>query len=428
MKRNLLTQMRNEWKENVWLIIEFAVVLIVVWGLSTSLYAQLIGLTEPKGFEPDDVHTISAFYLSTNSPEYVAVENDWGAYYEDLYQLYSRLKDNVYVEAVSLHDNAMPYNMTKRNYFLLPSDGNDSVIYNANVRYATPDIIDVLGIKSLTGVSSEKLKEMLVNGELLITDSRPYQKQGRDPLQLKGKTVFFTNDSSRLYRVGDVVQQIKRTEYEINGEDGNVIFPLNERNPGLACNIILKLKPGTAAKFYEEFQNNKDLRSHRNVYLCDLTSLAVHKELVQKDDDVKVRVYISIIFLLLITIFLGLLGSFWFRIQQRISEIAIRKVCGATKKQIFVRLITEGLMLLFAATVIVSVIVWPVADKFIDKFVIPNYIFMLDYYGDDWVNNRVFLVMEIISVIFIAIGIIVSLWYPARKAMNIDPAEAIKAE
>ena len=228
MKRNLLTQMTNEWKENAWLIIELAVVLSVVWGLSTSLYAQLIGLSEPKGYDPDNVHSIKAFYISSNSPDYIPVENDWETYYEDLYQLYAQLKENVNVEAIALHDNADPYNMSGRNNFLIPADGNDSIIYNANLRFATPDIIDVLGVKSLTGLTPEKLKEILRNGELLITDSRAYQELGRDPLLLKGKTVFFSNDSSRLYRVGDVVQQIKRNEYEINTENGNVFFPLNE--------------------------------------------------------------------------------------------------------------------------------------------------------------------------------------------------------
>lgn len=304
--------------------------------------------------------------------------------------------------------------------------GNDSIIYNANLRFATPDIIDVLGVKSLTGLTPEKLKEILRNGELLITDSRAYQELGRDPLLLKGKTVFFSNDSSRLYRVGDVVQQIKRNEYEINTENGNVFFPLNEHQPGMACNILLKLKPGTADKFYEEFQNNKNLRSVRNVYLCDLTSLMEQKELIQKNNDVNVRVYFSVTLILLITIFLGLLGSFWFRVQQRVSEIAIRKVCGANRKQIFVRLITEGLILLFVSTIIVSAIIWPVADKFMDKFIRMSN--RISFMGASLIDNQVILIMEITSVIVIAIGIIISLWYPARKAMQIEPAEAIKSE
>ena len=54
---------------------------------------------------------------------------------------------------------------------------------------------------------------------------------------------------------------------------------------------------------------------------------------------------------LLLNIFLGLLGTFWFRTQQRVGEIAIRKVNGATDRSIFNRLIGEGLLLLVVATI-----------------------------------------------------------------------------
>ena len=46
---------------------------------------------------------------------------------------------------------------------------------------------------------------------------------------------------------------------------------------------------------------------------------------------------------LLLNIFLGLLGTFWFRTQQRRSEIALHKVHGASDMSIFTRLISEGL-------------------------------------------------------------------------------------
>lgn len=424
MKRNLLTQMRNEWKGNFWLIIELAVVLLVVWGLSTVLYAQLIGLTYPKGFNPDNVFSLTVVYAGSNSPDYIKVDNDTEAYYEDLNQLIRRLKNNPNVEAVALHYNSMPYLKSGSSGFLTPVEGNDSVFYDANFRYATPDIINVLGIESLTGVTPEKLMDMLKNGELLISDSRRYQQSGRDPMSLKGKNVYLGNDSTKKYRIGDVVRQIRRTEYEVYTEGGNVIYPLNEEYPGMACNILLKLKPGHIAHFYEDFENNTELRKQRNVTLCDLTSLIDYRKMSQKDDEVNIRVYISIILLLMITVFLGLAGSFWFRVRQRVGEIAIRKVCGANKKQIFIRIITEGLILLLAAVIIVSLIIWPMADKMIETYMYTTFALK----GGLLVDLNVVFMMELLSVILIAVGIIVSLWFPASKAMKIEPAIAIKAE
>lgn len=45
-------------------------------------------------------------------------------------------------------------------------------------------------------------------------------------------------------------------------------------------------------------------------------------------------------------IFLGVIGTFWFRTQQRRGEVALRMAMGANRKNIFYRLITEGLLLL----------------------------------------------------------------------------------
>ena len=58
-------------------------------------------------------------------------------------------------------------------------------------------------------------------------------------------------------------------------------------------------------------------------------------------------------FLLLLNIFLGLLGTFWFRTQQRRGEIALHKAMGATDGAVFGRLMSEGmflLLILFMAT------------------------------------------------------------------------------
>ncbi len=35
MKRNLLTQIKNEWRDNLWLVIELAIVAVAIWALSS---------------------------------------------------------------------------------------------------------------------------------------------------------------------------------------------------------------------------------------------------------------------------------------------------------------------------------------------------------------------------------------------------------
>lgn len=412
MKRNLLNQMKKEWRDNLWLIIELAVVCLAIWGLSMIVYVRGKGLFAPRGFNPENVYSISLKTVPSGSPNYIDLgENAKDAYRSDFRELLRRLRENPNVEAVATHWGATPYNYNYDGRQLAQIEEQDSILYFGNTRYGSPDIVNVLQLNSLTGKSRKDLYEMMQRGEILIGNNPTYEASGRDPRDLIGKKVILGGDTSRIYRVGDVIEQVRRTDYE-PGWAGGYMVPLvgGDENWG---SVAVRVKPGKGVQFKEDFKSNEDLRKLRNVYFSDLKSLNDLREGCQRSVELDIRMMIILMFFLVLTIFLGLLGSFWFRIQQRISEIAIRKVCGAKRREIFARIITEGLILLSGAIVVVGCIVWP----FIDTF--ENLLF------EKW---TIFLAAEAFTVIIVAIGIIISLWYPARKAMQIEPAVAIKAE
>ena len=119
---------------------------------------------------------------------------------------------------------------------------------------------------------------------------------------------------------------------------------------------------------------------------------------------------------LLINIFLGLLGTFWFRTQQRVQEVALRKVNGATSRSVFGRLITEGLILLAIAT--------PIAfglDCLLAHFELNS-----PYY--DYLEWDRMIVCVLIVAALMALMIVAGICFPARKAMKIEPAIALKDE
>ena len=49
---------------------------------------------------------------------------------------------------------------------------------------------------------------------------------------------------------------------------------------------------------------------------------------------------------LLMNIFLGVIGTFWFRTQQRRREVALRMAMGSSRQGVFLRLMSEGILLL----------------------------------------------------------------------------------
>ena len=122
---------------------------------------------------------------------------------------------------------------------------------------------------------------------------------------------------------------------------------------------------------------------------------------------------------LLANVFLGLFGTFWFRTQQRVGEIAIRKVNGATRGDIFRRLIGEGLVILSAVTLpAIGIDAILVHFEFNQSLVPEAPVFSLAN----------LLVCVFITYALIALMIIAGIYIPARHAMNLDPAVALHDE
>lgn len=408
MKRALIKQMIYEWRINVWLILEMAVIALAIWAMLSVTWIESKGILEPRGFSPEGVYSIEVRTLNVNSPDY---NKEYEAYYyQDRDELMQRLKDNPNVEYVSLHNNTLPYNFNFMGNLMKIEGEPDSVEYYANCRKAQPDIIKILNIKSTTGKTQKELMAMLERGEVLLSPNKIYEEKFGDVKELIGKKISFY-DIETPARVGDIVENIRRTDYEPRNE-GMVLYPYDSNKPSWG-NIALKVKSGKEKAFEEDFKTDRSMTRLRNLFLTDLQRLTDLGEVVNTPQKIDNRLRVGISAFLLITIFLGLLGSFWFRVQQRISEIAIRKTFGATDKDLFRRVIGEGLLLLLVGIFLTSACVWP----FIGKIV--------EITGEEW---YAFLAVEATTAGLMAVGVILSLWYPAWRAMKIEPAIAVKEE
>ena len=408
MKRALIKQMTAEWKINLWLIIEMAVVSFAIWALLSVTWISSKGIFEPLGFISEDVYSLSVRTMPVGSPAYNKEYENF--YYQDRDELIRRLKENPNVEYVSLHNNMLPYNFSFTGNNLSIEGFPDSIVYYANCRKAQPEIIKLLGIKSTTGKSQDELVSMLERGEVLLSPNKTFETEYGDVKNLIGKKISFW-DADMPLRVGDIVENVRRNDYEPRDE-GMILYTYEEGKNEWG-DIALKVRPGRDKAFEEDFKKDHSMTHLRNIFLSDLKKLDYLGETVNTPQKIDNRLRISISIFLLITIFLGLLGSFWFRVQQRTSELAIRKTFGAKKSELFRRIIGEGMILLLAGLILISVCVWPFIKK------------ITELSGEAW---YIFLAIEAITAGVMALGIILSLWYPAWRAMKIEPAIAVKEE
>ncbi|MDE6248470.1 MAG: hypothetical protein K2M29_02025 [Paramuribaculum sp.] len=408
MKRKLLSQMCNEWRSNIWLSIELIIVSVVLWVIFMFLsWMTYISLRE-KGYTTDDIYVAEMKWIPDGANTYVPYDSAH-SYTSDMQLLEQHIEQMPYVKYVGRGSNALPFNFNYHGSQFQTLDADStSIAYYGNRRFMTADALRAIELRGRHGETTEQLIEMAKRGDLLFSDGDYHEWKIEDFI---GKEVIMGSDSSSIRRVAAEIYPIPRSDYETTW-GGTVVTLINDND--WAQQMIIKVKSG-AGKRFEEAMTANEMRLG-NVYLSNLRS--IEKERKSVEIEVKRTRYsmgICAVFLMAV-IFMGFLGTFWFRIQQRVPEIALRMVNGATRGDIFRRLLTEGFVMLISSTVI-AVIIEILLCKY--EVVIVNLV-DIKRLSPVWGMAETFVAL--------ALMVLAGICIPARKAMSINPAEALKEE
>lgn len=340
MKRYLIQQMANEWRSNVWMVIEMAIVAVILWVIF-SFFANIYSIrTQDYGY---DTNNVVAGFIKV-------IENgsdDMGKKRINRDNLILNLKQNPYVESIGIGENSLTYQFNL-NAVGIKADGDTSTraIYG-NQRYVTPEMIEVMRIQSIDGKTTRQLAEVIGNGGILMgdmTDGYNWFGGETDMTRFLNRNVYIDGDSSQTYFVGGLAKSLHRSDYEQVG-----VSALYRPMPPeiISSDIAIRVKDGTSMKFMESLKKS-DLKLG-DVYITGLTDLNEMGRRANLEMYNLIRNSAVCAGFMMLVVFLGFLGTFWFRTQQRSAEIAIRKVNGATSADIFRRLVSEGLLMLVIA-------------------------------------------------------------------------------
>lgn len=427
MNRKLLRQTANEWRTNLWLALELLIVSIIVWYIADFIYVAVATRLEPTGFDADHVYKLEYRVLPKESPRYVETEGDEKeARANELRRIVNAIRLRPGVEAVSLSNGAEPYSQNYMGNML--NNERDTLDMNVFLRRITPSHINVLHYSPAeAGVTEDALVEKLSRGEYLISDFYPGFKSTHGSgsnikdltaSQLVGRRFHLSRDSVDNFTIGGVVGLVKRTSIESGGPI-SLFVPINESTTDILSGrtINVRVRPEADRDFIAGFNADRErLYRSGNTYISKIQSYDSVREAADHNNMVEIRKYIACMVFMLVSVFLGLLGTFWFRTQQRVKEVALRKVNGATSGQIFSRLITEGRVLLVIATLPALV-----ADYFLANAEVGT-----------WANGYFtwprLLICGGVAFILMIIMVVLGIWFPARRAMKVDPARALADE
>lgn len=411
MKRKLIKQMLNEWKANIWLVVELIIVVLILQYIFGTLYAlyKLHGYS--SGQKLENIYQTNVKYILEANDEFAPYDSVHD-YHTDFDVIMAKLRSNPCVEmAAAGGPNCLPYNFNfygKQLVYKTAKGYSDEL--QVNRREMSPEMLELLKIKGVKGETPRQLADMLRKGYMILSELESKYPDQLDAAEFLGKEASYTGDSLMSYHIGAIAYGLRRSDYEPQNYS-TAYIPLKN----YPSTIVVRVKPGMGQQFEESMTD--DYTRVGNIYLTKFVSIDTMRDSVNLNQELAIRNFIVCALFIMLVIFLGFLGTFWFRTQQRVSEIAIRKVNGATDRNIYARFMGEGMILLvvavFAALLLnVGLFASEIIHIWDLRFPIVSY--------------KVIIMGFVISVISLIIIILAGIYAPARRATRVDPAIALK--
>jgi len=419
MIKHILKIIWTERKSNAWILLELTLVFCILWFCTDYLYFNLKRYREPKGFDIEHTYRIG-INLNDEGRRIVAsgTDEEKESMLQNIWTIYDRIKKYPAIENVSYSDKALPYSGSNRsNSFFV-----DSTEVYSFVKIITPEFFDLFKIKIISGASFNEENSVTGNG-VIISGNRNDKFGSKNINEIKE---LRHSDDTKDNVIG-VANKLKYDEYDNYRlfayyplkKDGKRIIERRE--------IAVRVKPEADRDFAEKFI--KDMRNQLDIGPYFLTSvISLEKD---REDYMNWMGYsgefksiFSITSFLIINIFLGIIGTFWFRTQSRRGEIGLRVAMGSSRANVQRMFIGETLLLLFLASILAAVICINISLADILKDI------NLPAVGKETeqVASVRYLINYGFTFLFLAFIAILAVWYPAKKASEVQPAEALHDE
>ena len=399
---------------------ELFLVFIILWYIVDFFSVLGITATTPTGTDITNVYRVIYANYKPENPKYISYEEESEEPGRNFLRMVERLKEHPEIESVCIGRWFYPYCYSNTNSGY-DRDPLRAYFYNLTV---SPEYFSMFGVTPVNGTDPEVLAKAIKQENSVILS----KKAGEDlfgDASCVGQFIMNRGDSSQLY-ISGVTGEMKRYEYArpqsyaIFLFDENSLFNKMEDQIRSSTDICIKIKSNVpAGDFPERFKDEmKQSLAIGNFFLSDVMPLTKQRESFLIGNDItttlKYRIGFGIFFL--VNVFLGVLGTFWLRIEKRKPEIGLRMSFGSTKAQVMSHMLIEGFCMLIIAS-------------------IPALIVCINLVTTDLMStdSMDFTTVRFLSNTFITYALFItvitlSTLYPARRSANIQPAEALHCE
>lgn len=277
------------------------------------VYTQAAIYREPRGFDIEHCYLIEMGMLTDKSPDFIPNQTDEDRR-NDVREMLNRLQHRPDVEAVSLSQNSYHYN---------GSNSNDAVKYdtlsspNWMIRsLVTPDFVRVFRYRGMRGETPEQLAEMLKDNRQFLASDNLFRKYDVPLTSLVGKPFYLFGDTTTTIRLGASLQPVRYDDFQQARNCYRMVWQLPESWMNYNIEWCLRVRPDQDKGFIERLKADSESQYRvGNLFISEVRSFADICEEYQRGDMNALYSYLAGMGFLLLNIFLGLLGTFWFRTQ-----------------------------------------------------------------------------------------------------------------
>jgi len=417
MIKHILKQIWVQRITNSWLWMELFMVSIFLWFIIDFLYVTVNTYYTPTGFDIEHTYKVDLDQMSLESEDYIPTDKKKTTVGEDYLTIVNRIRNYPGVEAVSISSCAYPYCGANsfNNYQL------DTAQVNLQLRFITPDFFRVFRVTTPDGKIESLVSNFKQKNSIVISKDADWKLMGEGRSAL-GKTLSQSEVDSVSKKVTGICSYIRYSEFAKKypcaflGNEESEMAKVNSSDYFSGLDLCIRVSPEADHNFISKFRKDMiSLSRVGNFFLLDVKSFADIRDSYFKmtGDFNELKTRMAVIAFLLVNIFLGIIGTFWFRTDYRKAEMGLRLAVGSTRTSLFRLLIAEGVILLTLAIIPAGIISFNIGKAD-----------LVDVDRMDFTLVR-FICGMLITYLLMAFMIILGIWYPARQAMKIQPAEVL---
>ena len=416
MFRHIFTIIWNNRRHNGWLIAGLFVMSTCMWYSVDYVYTVAVNQTRSLGFDWHNVYALNIGVLTPESRKFSSDEHHTKDATGDFYTFMDRLEHHPAVESVcytSMHKPYMWMNQTASLTY-------DTITCYSWMRSVSSGYFRVFRVKGADGSSPEQLAGRANLTDIIITDN--LARQLFPERSAVGERVKNTlNDDS--VRIAAVCENQKYNEFTSHQRATYIPLSFTQEHPlyyleAPYLGVYIRVYPDSDSDdFIRKFR--KEMREQLmigNFYLEDMRPVADYRNEQLKEPRNDLYTYLSVAVFFLLNAFLAVLGTFWFRTQQRRSELGLRVALGGSRVSLCRLLWGEGVVLLTLAFIPAIVVA---ANLGVSGIV--------SGYPIEFTLFR-FVTGIFITYFLLVCTVLLAVWIPARQAMKIQPAEALREE